>query len=140
VDILHRLDAPVLVLVLRLAVAAAGGVIPAVDGREHGKRAVPPSTTTRDGLGLLLPLCLFGLLLVLLGQVRGADEALDAVVVVDRDPLELEVGVVREVVDEEALGLAHDPDARVVVAELDDVQGAEADEAREVLHEGVLWF
>lgn len=59
--------------------------------------------------------------------------------VLEGEILEGEVWVLRDVVDDEAAQLAENPDAGVVGAEVEDVQGGEALETGEVLHEKVLW-
>lgn len=59
-------------------------------------------------------------------------------ILVDSKPFQFEVGEVTEVVDDEALGLAHDPDAGVVVSEVDNVKSAQLGHEVDVLEQSVL--
>ena len=63
-------------------------------------------------------------------NVGGTHNVLGTSVVIDRKPLQLEVWVVREIINQEPLGFSHYPHTCVVIPKLNDVQGSQIDEAR----------
>lgn len=123
VDVVDRLDLHAAPIVIIIALTIYAGF-----QREHRVLITIRGRRVR-GLVFAFALCL----VLVLGRGLEPDQVLGVLILVDGEPLQLELWKVRQIVNDEAPGLTHNPDTGVVISQVDDVKCPQVDHEVDVL-------